>query len=769
MIDDTLTISRLAQFKNAGVWNDYSDSQGKNAFGKRNLIFGFNGSGKTTLSRIFASLEANNVEEKLPPTCEFIFEFSNKKKASAKDLSHPLKNNILVFNDDFVERNLLWSDSSANPIFYISKDSVEAVKELESVETKLGVESETLKKNRADEAKINTDFGKFKTSAATRVRELANVTKLSQTFTKSHLEKEYANHEFNPEDLLSETEVATLKEVVNQSRPLPKIEFELNVSSGLFDKIQKAVVLLSKTPSATLTADIKANIDALEWIGEGHKRHSHNQLKNCLFCENEISQDRMNYLASLFDTVWQETTDAITVAEEHTRNEHKRLRELYPNIPSIELFQPEYRDEYGEILERIQLVIKDVGLCLNSMTGALSAKRNKLSQPQENPEVVKNFLANGWQVLCSTTISQYEAIKSRHNKAHEDFAKSQLNASSKLKRHVLYQAESDYRKNTKALNLLEEQVTAKSKEVDELQKRQKKLRDDVREHGIAADEINNLLHSYLGHNQIKVQAKDEGYQLERGNGRIAEHLSEGEKTALAFCFFLAQVGAEGRNKKDLVLVIDDPVSSLDTSAKTHAFALLKKFTKSAAQVFILTHDLQFMHMVKRNYRLGGKGDPSNVGLFFVECIDCENAPNGRSSTLIKMPKLIADYESEYHYLFSIVSKCNLSNESEHLFLLPNAIRKMLEIFLAFANPEDAGEFSTSLMSEVGGLKNQLDTLHYSALERLVQVESHGTIDGAISLPPLTTAQSKQAAKAAMEFIRLRDQKHFKAMEKMVAD
>lgn len=380
MTDEILTISRLMQFKNAGVWDSFSNPQNKISFGKRNLIFGFNGSGKTTLSRTFSSLEVRELEGKLPENCDFTFEFSNSEKCTATNLSHPLKNNILVFNDDFVERNLLWNEGSANPIFYISKDSVDAVKQLEVVELELRTEDAKLIGLKAEEAKANSDFGKFKTTKATRVRELANVAKLSQAFTKTHLEKEYAKTDFDQSDLQSEQNVETLKEIVNQSSPLPKIDFQLDISAELFETIQNAANLLSKTPSAILTAGMEANIDAMEWIGAGHSIHTKKGLNSCLFCENVISQARIEYFSNLFDTTWQETTDAIQASEDLVRDEHKRLRELYPNIPNAELFQPEHRGEYEELLTDIQLIIKDVGLSLISVADALTAKRGQLSK-----------------------------------------------------------------------------------------------------------------------------------------------------------------------------------------------------------------------------------------------------------------------------------------------------------------------------------------------------------------------------------------------------
>ena len=53
-----------------------------------------------------------------------------------------------------------------------------------------------------------------------------------------------------------------------------------------------------------------------------------------------------------------------------------------------------------------------------------------------------------------------------------------------------------------------------------------------------------------------------------------------------------------------------------------------------------------------------------------------------------------------------------------------------------------------------------------ALERLVQIESHGTLEGMEELPSLTVEEALRAAKAAMAYIRKRDKKHFDAMTRL---
>ena len=88
-----------------------------------------------------------------------------------------------------------------------------------------------------------------------------------------------------------------------------------------------------------------------------------------------------------------------------------------------------------------------------------------------------------------------------------------------------------------------------------------------------------------------------GYQIIRNKDK-AENLSEGEKTAIAFLYFLKSLEDKSFDLKKGIVVIDDPVSSLDTNALFQAFGYVKDRTKDAGQLIILTHSHSFFRLVK---------------------------------------------------------------------------------------------------------------------------------------------------------------------------
>ncbi len=119
------------------------------------------------------------------------------------------------------------------------------------------------------------------------------------------------------------------------------------------------------------------------------------------------------------------------------------------------------------------------------------------------------------------------------------------------------------------------------------------------------NEINRLLKSYGFLNFKIVPSSESGfYQIQREDGSIAETtLSEGEITFITFLYFL-QLSKGGVSKETVneerVLVIDDPVSSLDSNVLFVVSTLIKEVIKkikngtgNIKQLILLTHNVYF--------------------------------------------------------------------------------------------------------------------------------------------------------------------------------
>lgn len=79
-------------------------------------------------------------------------------------------------------------------------------------------------------------------------------------------------------------------------------------------------------------------------------------------------------------------------------------------------------------------------------------------------------------------------------------------------------------------------------------------------------------------------------------------LSEGDKSALAFSFFLAKLAFS--KIEDKIIVFDDPISSFDYARKNSTINQLVKLSKQCKQLIVLTHDINFAKDLANRIGLG---------------------------------------------------------------------------------------------------------------------------------------------------------------------
>lgn len=116
------------------------------------------------------------------------------------------------------------------------------------------------------------------------------------------------------------------------------------------------------------------------------------------------------------------------------------------------------------------------------------------------------------------------------------------------------------------------------------------------------------------------ESRDNVYKVVRDDGRIADNLSEGEKNFIAFLYFYYQVqGLQSPNdsKRSKIVVIDDPVSSMDSNSLFIVSTLVRNMIEVCRnnadnrnaiadgnyikQIFILTHNAFFHREITYNY------------------------------------------------------------------------------------------------------------------------------------------------------------------------
>jgi wobble nucleotide-excising tRNase len=288
-----------------------------------------------------------------------------------------------------------------------------------------------------------------------------------------------------------------------------------------------------------------------------------------------------------------------------------------------------------------------------------------------------------------------------------------------------------------------------------------RLEREVVEHRQPAEELNEDLRAYLGHDELHMEVKDTGYSITR-NGAAAQALSEGETTAIALLYFLKSLRDRRFDLTKGVVVLDDPVSSLDANALYLAFGLIRARTQHAAQLFILTHNFTFFRQV-RNWFDHLKGQDKKGRRFYM--LDCVRDGNQRSSAIRPLDPLLEKYESEYHYLFArVYREAGAASPAvlEESYILPNVARRLLEAFLAFRQPQVARHLWEKMMTV------SFDEAKKLRILRFLDTHSHGETIGEPEHDPSLLSEARSVLKDLLEFIKEQDPAHYAAMTELVA-
>jgi len=749
-----MEIKRLKVAKGLGVFRDYAAAGVDTDFCKLNLIYGFNGSGKTTLSRVFSSLERGEMCPILPEGCRFDLELSDGSTIGSGGAIDRLKGKIVVFNADFVEENFRWKDGVANPIFYIGQEQAGLASQLEAAQRRL--EAALNERTTADrDFKKQADvWTKFKRDTARNISEQIGL----RNYNATNLEHDYSNLSLDGAVLLDEGRKKELRATLASEAPLPKIaplpstDFS---ATGLMTLVRDARACLGQTAGTLALADLREHDSMLTWVRDGVRYHADHDLKTCLFCASPLTEARLLALQSSIDAKFDRIVADAQRLLEQARALQDRLFSAASKLPSINDIAKNQSAAYSVASKGYR---ESLALASGALIPIITAVERKLSAPNAvvpTDHLCSDVEASEWEAAVGAQVAAVNKVIADHNEAHDAFAQTQDSARQTLRRHYLLESQTRYREveaqHADAKQFAERATAAVTDLSDEVDT----LRQKLRQHRPAAEVINKLIQSYLRHGQIEIAALEDGFQIRRNGVQVAGTLSEGEKTAIAFCYFLSTLAAEGRRLRDLIVVVDDPISSLDTRALNYAFSVLKSHVSGAKQLFILTHNINFMNECRKWLKKKPEG---KAALLFINMR--QNSDGERSSSLERLPILIRDYESEYHYLFSIVKRFADSRDlaHEHLFLMPNAMRKVADVFFAFKlpGPDGLGAKIETIASGSYGI----DGARLRALERLVQLESHAdSLDDLVSFSSMTVEECLDCAEALMDMFAKLDREH----------
>lgn len=715
-------LKSIEKIKGLGVYQSYSKPAGTQDFGIKNLIYGWNYSGKTTLSRLFAQLETKSANPDLSG-CEFTFETADdsitEKNFSRCSLS------VRVFNSDFVRTNLHFDGGSFNPILLLGKESEEAQQKIDELNKRLKRSEEVQRKLDSKFEELKTRIAQAKTDAAKFIRQRLKV----DPYTATHLAQDLVAVGVLDTQLLAEKDLSDAIELAltPDSRKPSTVE-ELRATPSIEALHKEAVAVLAATPSFSNTLKHLEENPAIErWVQGGLALHP--SAGTCEFCGNDLSQDRLEAFRAHF-------SKDLADHKERVDGLLARVKVAAFNLswPKAAELNAQFREAYTAAIEALPAAIDAFNQAVKKLTDEVQCKAD-----DSRKAMTPTPLAAGLEKGIKDAVDAVNLVIKRNNDLASNFIKERADALRKARYHYVQQFEGD-----QATADMEQQKTRLAKWSDRLKAYASRLRPEIShlqaqisQAQQGREKINERLASILGSEAVQIRvvkdaAGQDRFQLIRKTGAVAKNMSDGERTAVAFSYFLTKLQEiKPAEFMETIVYIDDPISSLDANHIFQVTAAIRAlffkqhdknspWCTTCKQLFISTHNFEFFNLLREI-----KPVASNKGarLYLIRRIA------EKSSTLEDMPASLARYQSEYHFLFEVIHRFHKAPDKavhEVLMLLPNAMRRFVELYTysRLPGPKDSEQVDerAEILFGVERAKRILKIFHYfshgNTLDRL---------------------------------------------------
>ncbi|MCK4678251.1 MAG: AAA family ATPase [Bacteroidales bacterium] len=755
-------IQRIDNINDFGFFINFQSNSDIYDFERYNLIYGWNGSGKSTLSKFMYCLIDKTIPNEEGYRNSLFKIHTVNGELTEKNLDKH-KFEIKVFNEQFIKDNIDW-DRLVKSLLYVSKGKVEDKKNLES-------KIEEYEKIREQTNKLLTDASSFKNDIETFLTETGKIIKREFEVLKTDDNKYINYNKGKLRPLIRDNKKLRYKKSIVKEKEIDK--YKLIARLEFLDKIDISVPneinflqfenLIEKV-NATLKTDVisdsiaglKNNVIVSKWIEEGVQIHK--KLKKCKFCGSIITKERWDELNAHFNENFKKTkTEIQSLLTE--LDKFKTILQWEP--PEITIY-PFLKEAFQDSLISYSNSLKGIIFKIESFEKALN---KKLSNPFDLK--IKNVSYSKTTLIkFNKSLQKIQEVINHHNTTTETFVSKVYNAKIKLELYYAHKEIKSFKYFEKLKEIIkkEKEKEVLDGELPEIQREILRLEASLTDEILGAAEFNTKLHRFLNHSDIRLKFDNtnKGYQIIRKNGhkeQIARHLSEGEKTAISFVFFLTKLQEDEAKLKKSIVVIDDPISSFDSNHLFNAYSFIRNICNDVRQLIILTHNFNFFLLVRE--WITRKNEP-NKGkiksrLFNIQAIYKDGI---RQPELFNADDSLLYYNSEYHYLFSKLKDYRDKTKLtlEECFVISNIARKVLEIFLNFKFPKRRNDFY-ALLNEA--LKDKRYEIIKERIYRFINKYSHGdkiesfddTIDNVLS-------ESKNIVKDVLKIIERLDNRHF---------
>ena len=645
-------------------------------FGRFNLIYGYNGAGKTTLSNLIQFKHRN-------------IEFKEDYKS-------------FVFNKNYIKEN-------------ISAETIKSVDVKEILENK---EKINFGENVLTESKINEKTEKTK-NLVKALEKLTDYEKdLKLIFTKnavkikdeisSACDSSYNNYNhyqhYNIKDLKSkisfesECQFKTI-DSNTKNRNISQIKNFLQRKNLERFKSDAADINCSDISQLLLDYSVGEKISELEenenlyrWVKEGLDSKIHQGAGDrCKFCNNKISDERWNQLKKHFN----QTMEKIEKKIESIKR-YKKILEDDIVFPENAVLSDKHTDDYESAkFDFLQEKTRQI-LAAKRTISILNSKNNQDSMPVE---------------ILSITF-HLDSINAVIEKINRDVETETQNAVDKLvtgiEESIIADLFPEYNKIKEEIHNIFDQhgdIQHIQNEIARIKIEILQLEKSLEKPNVFCNYFNKGIKNYLGHEDFSLEPnkdKTSYILLRKSKPATMESLSEGEKTSFALLYFLFSLGKRDFKIKESVIVIDDPISSLDSIHLHTAFSFIKRRVEGVKQIFILTHNLNFAQRVIKWFSSNQEESSADNIKSTTQCLMLEKKISGNKHLfkIKKMPESIRHHCSLMCYLFKRLHNLSENKNPEPFDCInaPHELRQFLEIYVSIWQP--SGSSSPENLKEI---------------------------------------------------------------------
>ncbi|TWR26787.1 AAA family ATPase [Mucilaginibacter achroorhodeus] len=558
---------------------------------KINFIYGANGSGKTTISNFLT-------DGKQPRYAQCALGWKN---------SLPLR--TLVYNKEFREKN--FGKGEINGVFTLGQATKADLEEIEAkvkIREKHKQDWETRKdtwdKKTAELATHENDFKETVWSDIYKKNESVFKEGFAGFMTKENFKKKILD-EFEGNASALQTRVSLIekaKTIFGQPPVsltiLPTFDPTIILTLEEADIWQKKIIGKADVDIAKLIQRLKMN----DWVNTGR-----NFLKEtgetCPFCQQStIQADFRNQLETYFDETFVNDTAKVGT---HAADYLRKTQNLLGILNEISASEEKHTTSKLDVtLFKAYIHTFSTQLLTNQ-----EQLNNKIKEPSRSIDLI-SVKAQLEEIAALITSANVEVAK--HNQIVANFAREKQELINAIWRLLIDEHQAMIKLFTekkgnleKAINGIETTVKTARQNYQTVKQEIITLSNNVTSVQPSINQINKTLKAFGFRNfEIVPSADKNKYQIKRENGDIAETtLSEGEITFITFLYFL-QLCKGGLSEhtitEDRVLVIDDPISSLDSNVLYVVSSLLKEIIKNVKQgngtikqLILLTHNTYF--------------------------------------------------------------------------------------------------------------------------------------------------------------------------------